>query len=158
MAKKDLAKLARNIRRGIGVSFSKKRMRDIGLEAIEIIVARTRKGQGVKRTGGRKARLKRLSSNYIAYRRSQNLDSTTSAGKSNLTFTGQLLRSMVVKTNSNRKVTWGPNRRRRRGGLTNERLGEIVSVKRPFNFLSSREISRLAKSIDKNLSRQLGKI
>lgn len=158
MPKNDFAKLARNLRRGILASLAKKNMRSLGLEAIDIIVARTRKGQGVKRTGGRKRRLKRLSPRYISYRQTQRLDKTTSPGKSNLTFSGQLLRSMVVKSNSTRKVTWGPNRRRRKGGLTNERLGEIVSVERPFNFLSAREVTQLSRSINRLLARRLSKI
>lgn len=153
--KKQLNTIARNIRRGIGFSVSKKQMRELGFEAIDIIVERTRKGQGVKRTGGRKGRLKRLSPRYIAYRKTQRLDRTTSPRKSNLTFTGQMLRSMTVKTSSNRRVTWGPNKRRRKGGLTNERLGEIVSIARPFNNLSSRELTKLAKNIERVLARQL---
>lgn len=157
-AKKDLLKIARNIRKGIGFAVSKKQMRELGLEAIGLIVERTRKGKGVRQTGERQRKLKKLSSSYIAYRKTRRLDSTTSARKSNLTFTGQMLRSMVVKQSTNRKVTWGPNKRKRKGGLTNEKLGEIVSKKRPFNNLSARELTKLTKEIERVLSRQLSKI
>lgn len=157
-ARKDLNRLAKNLRRGIGMSVSKRSMKMLGEQAIELIVDRTRKGFGVKRTGLKRNRLKRLSPAYIAYRKTQKLDATTSAAKSNLTFTGQLLRSMRVKSNSNRKVSWGPNKRRRKGGITNERLGEIVSGARPFNFLSAREITKIAKLLDRVLSKNLSKI
>ena len=157
-AKKDINRLVRNLRRGIGVSTSKRAMKQLGNEAIDIIVTRTRRGLGVARTGSRQQRLKGLSPRYIEFRKTQRLDPTTSAGKSNLTFTGQLLRSMRVKSNSARKVTWGPNKRRRKGGITNERLGEYVSVARPFNFLSTREVTQIAKSLEKILARNLSKI
>jgi hypothetical protein len=157
--------LARNIRRGIGQSTSKKNMLFFGETAIEIIVTRTRSGKGVKKTGAAQNKLKRLSAPYIAYRRTKKLDATTSPGKSNLTFSGQLLRSMRVKEATNRRVRWGPNRKLRggtgafrSGGLTNEQLGEIVSRERPFNFLSKREITKLAKVLDKVLTKDLEKI
>lgn len=158
MAKQDINKLARNLRRGIGQSTSKVAMKMLGEEAIKIIVKRTRGGFGVKRTGAPSNRLKKLSPSYIEYRKTQRLDRTTSPGRSNLTFTGQMLRSMRVKSNSDRKVTWGPNRRRRKGGVTNEQVGEYVSQVRPFNFLSKREITKIAKLLDKILSSNLSKV
>lgn len=157
-AKADLNKLVRNLRKGIGVSTSKRSMKLLGNEAIDLIVERTRRGKGVKRTGAKQRRLKRLSKRYVEYRKTQKLDATTSPGKSNLTFTGQMLRSMRVKSNSARKVTWGPNKRRRKGGITNEQVGEYVSRARPFNFLSAREITKIAKTLDKILSKNLAKI
>ncbi len=62
---------------------------------------------------------------------------------------------MRVKEASNRKVRWGPNRRRRKGGLTNERLGDIVQKKRPFNFLSRGEVTKVARELDRILQKEL---
>lgn len=136
-------------------------MRAYGELAIEAIVKRTRQGYGVSQTAGKQRKLKALSDSYIKYRQRNRtrLDSTTSPRRSNLTFTGQLLRSMRVKKVTNRQVIWGPNKRRRRRGLTNERLGEIVAEQgRPFNFLSKTDIDRLVKVIDKYLQRQMKRV
>lgn len=164
-ARKDVLKIARNLRRGIGFATSKRKMRMFGEAAIDIIVERTRRGRGVRRTNAGQRKLKGLSPNYIAYRRTQKLAPTTRPSKSNLTFTGQLLKSMTVKKVTNRKVTWGPNKRKRGGRgkftkrtLTNEQVGEYVSNARPFNFLSKREISKIATLIDRVLSRELSKL
>lgn len=160
-SQRTLEAFIKNLRRGVGDTFTKRQMQAYGELAIEAIVKRTRQGFGVNRTGGKSRRLKPLSESYIEQRkrkRSQ-LDSTTSPRRSNLTFTGQLLRSMRVKKVTNRKVVWGPNKRRRRGGLTNERLGEIVAEQgRPFNFLAKTDIARLVKVVDKYLQRQMKKV
>lgn len=163
-----LEQFIRNLRRGVNQSFDKKFMKALGELAIDQIVRRTRKGKGVSRTGGKPKPLKALSGSYIAYRSANRfrLDSTTSPRRSNLTFTGQLLRSMRVKEVTNRRVVWGPNKRIRGGrgqftpsGLTNEKLGEIVAEQgRPFNFLSKTDIEVLSKRIDKMLKRKLRRL
>lgn len=146
------------LRKTIGKTISKNLMKQLGEVAIEKIVKRTRKGYGVPKTNASREKLKPLSVKYIERRKRSKLDKTTSARKSNLTFTGQMLRSMRVKEATNRRVRWGPNKRRRKGGLTNEELGEIVSEQRPFNHLSKQDISSIAKNIDKNLARKLKKL
>ena len=156
-------KFIRNLRRGIGKSFSKRKMRQLGKIAIERIQKRTRRGYGVARTGQNQRRLKPLSDSYIDHRRRnrRRLDKTTSPRKSNLTFTGRLLRSMVIKQVSNRKVTWGPkaNRRAGDGGLTNEELGIIVTeMGRPFNNLSKQDIKAIKREMDKALRMSIRKL
>lgn len=152
-AKDDLKKFARNLRRGVSETVSKKSMRLYGNYAIKTIVARTRKGRGVSRTGSAERSLRRLSPSYVRFRRKNRfkLDKTTKPSKSNLTFTGQLLRSMRVTFVSDRLVRWGPNKRIRKGGITNERLGEIVAKARPFNNLSRKEIDLLAEFVENQL-------
>ena len=147
------------MRKSIGKSVSKKTMLELGKQAVMQIVERTRRGFGVEKTDANKRKLKPLSQRYIEKRkRANNLSNTTTPKKSNLTFTGQLLRSMRVKQVSNRRVRWGPNKRIRKGGLTNERLGEIVSEERPFNFLSKQDIKKLSRSLDKKLTDALRKL
>lgn len=157
----SLDKFVRNLRRGVGESFAKKKMRAVGELAIELIVKRTRNGFGLRKTGGTNKRLKKLATSTKNYRKANRskLDSTTSPGKSNLTFTGKMLRSMVVKEVKNRKVTWGPNKRMRKDGLTNEELGKIVADNgRPFNYLSKTEIKKMITLMDKQLKKEINKI
>ena len=156
---RDIEKIVRKLRRGVGTSVSKRAMRILGQQMIKLIVARSRRGLSVERTGAAERRFKPLSGQYVRFR-SENrfkLDRTTSPAKSNITFTGQMLRSMTVKSNSDRFVRIGPNRRVRRGGITNERLAQIVSRQRPFNNLSKKEISKLLDFVDKNLQSILDK-
>ena len=158
----------RKLKRQMGQAFNGKFMAKIGELMVETIVERTRKGFGVdprqRRQGvGKGKRLRALSESYIAYRQrnSGSLDSTTSPRKSNLTFTGQLLRSMRVKKATKREVIVGPNRRRRRGGrgLTNERLGEIVAEQgRPFNLLTNKDLKTLIKKLDAELKKKLQRL
>lgn len=156
-AKQDLEKFVRNLRRGTGAAASKANMRLIGERAIQLIVRRTQQGFGVSKTGGNQFKLKQLSQNYIDYRNKNRnkLDPTTKAGTSNLTFSGQMLRSMTVKSVSNSVVTFGPNDRRRKGGLTNAALAEILKVNRPFNNLSAKEILVMVEFIDKILQLEI---
>lgn len=153
--KQDLQKFTRELRRGIGQTLSKRQMLSYGKFAIDLIVRRTRKGLGVRRTGDPERPLRGLSQSYVRFRRQNRfrLDATTNPRKSNLTFTGQMLRSMRVKNVSDRLVRWGPDRRARRGGLTNEEVAERVSRLRPFNNLSAKEIDRLAKFVDDQLTK-----
>jgi len=158
-AKSDIEKFVRNLRRGTGVATSKANMRLLGERCIQLIVRRTQQGFGVARTGGEEVNLKSLSENYIAYRQKnrRKLDGTTTPRKSNLTFTGQMLRSMTVKQVTNSIVKVGPNNRRRKGGLTNAQLAEILQVRRPFNNLSQGEIEVVVNFFDKILQLEIVK-
>lgn len=161
MPTRTIDSFLRNLRRGVSRSFSKKTMKLAGELAVLQIVKRTRRGKGVSSTGGEEKPLKRLSRNYRLYRRDNRelLDQTASPNKSNLTFTGQLLRSMRVKKAFNKKALIGPNNRRRRGGLTNEKLGQYVTEQgRPFNFLSQKDIKKLEKLIDKILKQEMKRV
>lgn len=60
------------------------------------IVKRTTLGIGVDPETGRGSRLKKLTPKYANRRKKLNLAATTSPAKSNLTATGQLLRSLTV--------------------------------------------------------------
>lgn len=158
---RTLEDFIRNLRRGIGQSFSKTEMKLYGQFAIDQIVDRTRKGFGVRRTGDSQKPLKKLSPGYIKYRKKNRskLHSTTSPSRSNLTFSGKLLDSMTIKELTNNRVTWGPNRRLHKGGLTNEQLGEIVAKQgRPFNHLSKQDIKKLLKLVDSVLQSRMRRL
>lgn len=159
-SKAELRRFVRDLKRGTDSWTSKKNMRLIAERAIQLIVRRTQKGFGVKNNNGQEIPLKALSSVYIEQRKRQRklLDGTTSPIKSNLTFTGQMLRSMTVKEITNKSVSIGPNKRRRKGGLTNEQIAEYVQKERPFNNLSFKEINAIVKFMDEVLQLEIIKV
>lgn len=159
-SKTELRRFVRDLKRGTDSWTSKKNMRLIAERAIQLIVRRTQKGFGVKNNNGQEIPLKALSSVYIEQRKRQRqlLDGTTSPIKSNLTFSGQMLRSMTVKEITNKSVSIGPNRRRRKGGLTNEQIAEYVQKERPFNNLSFKEINAIVKFMDEVLQLEIIKV
>ncbi len=165
MAKRDIDSFLRSLNKGLNRSFSKKTMRLAAELAIIQIVHRTRiKAKGVSRTGGRERKLKALKPGTIEERRRLRhrglLHSKTSPGKSNLTRSGRLLDSMVIKKVTKRSVTWGPKNNKRRGeNLTNEKLAEYVAkAGRPFNFLSSKDIKKIVDLVDKILQREMRRV
>ena len=171
MAKIDLQlkKFSRKIEDSLKRRTSREEMRRLGLLAIELIVERTQgRGKGVPPKRGstgpypNERPLKALSSSYKKYRRANRdkLASETSPNKSNLTFTGRMLRSMRIKSISQRsgELVIGPNRRARKGGLTNEDVAEFVSSARPFLNLSRREVATINKFIERGLKSDLRKI
>lgn len=151
----------KELQTGIKQSFYKKTMREIGEIAIEQIVERTRDGYSVQKTGAMKRRFKPLSPTYIEYRKRyrDRLDSTTAPNKSNLTFTGRMLRSMKIKEVSNNRVTWGPSKDRRKGGVTNEEIARYVEEQgRPFNYLSKEDLNKISSHVNKTLQTNLRRV
>lgn len=136
----------------VGEKVSAKALSAFGRAARDMIVARTRRGFGVQRTGAKQERLLKLSTNYKKYRKRVGVDSTTSPGKSNLTFSGQLLRSLVVIAKKG-QVTIRANNRRRKEGFTNNQLAEFVSEQgRPFMGLTVGELRKLRRLYENGLS------
>jgi hypothetical protein len=126
---------------------SKTYLRSVGDFAADMIRLRTRLGYGVARDGASRERLKPLSPGYKKQRKKMKLNENTSATKSNLTKTGQLLSSVKTKAVTNKGVLIGPEGSRR-DGLTNEELGQYVTEQgRPFNHLSNVEIKRITDKI-----------
>jgi len=155
-AEEDLKRIFRRIQKGIRETLGNKDMTRLGKLAISIIQRRTRRGFGVNRSGGNRRRLKRLSPGYIKQRKRANLSRFTSARKSNLTFSGQLLSSMKarpVKLGSVKITFTG----RRRDGQKNSDVAEHVSNARPFMNLSKREMRALAESYDLTLQATITK-
>ena len=129
-------------------------MRFLADAAAELIVKRTRAGFGVKSFRAQRTnRLLSLDPDYIAYRRRKKLDSTTSPGKSNLTFTGQLLRSIKGNVTKEGRAVINFKDRRRGERLTNTQLAEYVEEQgRPFLYLAKTEQLKLAKFYEKTFS------
>lgn len=123
-----------------------KSLEPLGREAIRLIVVRTRLGYSVSRQGASRGRLKKLSPNYVKFReRFSRLSSLTTAKRSNLTLTGQMLDSMEIIKISNRNVVIGP-RGRRSDGTKNEDLARWVQkAGRPFLNISRTEQVQLIR-------------
>ncbi len=134
-------------------------MREIGNEAADRIRKRTRLGKGVAAPGADPIPLKPLSDSYKDARKKQRgnkgkLSSFTSAGKSNLTFTGQMLDSLRVLTQSASSVVIGLYGNRKGGG-SNSEVGGFVSEVRPFLNLSKAEMNGLARIIRERIDAAL---
>ena len=117
----------------------------IGNIVIDIIRKRTRSGQGVQ--GGRKTKLKPLSKKYIAFRRrnSGRLSPFASPGKSNLTFTGQMLNGLVKKKVPGGVIITFDSAR-------NKKVAGFVSDARPFMDLANDEVDQVTKTFKKYFS------
>lgn len=155
-ADRDLKRIRLAIEKAIKRSLSPTQMRKLGKLAIKIIQQRTRRGFGVKKSGAPRRRLKPLSREYIRRRRRARLSRFTSAKKSNLTFSGQLLSLMRATVKKPGSVTINFDKRRR-DGRKNSEIAEAVSKERPFNNLSKVEIRALVESYDRTLQRTLDK-
>lgn len=161
--KSDINKFEKKVRGKITlVAGSKKLLREIGVIATAIIKRRTRAGFGVSEPLGRRSKLKGLAPSTIRARASSKRLNTslTSPKRSNLTFTGALINSLrVVSVSSNpAEVVIDANKRRRKGGLTNEELAEIVSDQcREFLNLSRREFDRVRSAFNKSYKQQFKK-
>lgn len=115
-------------------------------ELIKIIVKRTRLGYGVDNTLGTRSKLKALSPRYIKARKDYlDIDSTTRPSKSNLTLTGQMLRSMAIIKQDSSSVTIGPTGKRTDGN-TNQEIAEFNRKRgRIFNNISINEFNQIRR-------------
>lgn len=154
-------------------------MREAGEFAVERIKTRTRLGRGVDKTGGESVPLKPLSQSYRDARRGKvafftdedgvvhpykpksppKLSPLTSPGRSNLTFSGQMLDALrVISVATGRAVLGWTSTRKREGGralMTNEEIASFVSKERPFFNLSGPEISGLQRFIRERITKLL---
>lgn len=87
-------------------------MKALGQYAADLIRLRTRLGYGVTDTGAKRQRLKKLSPITVAFRKQARkmgeLSDQTTPGKSNLTYSGQLLDSIKSKISTQGQVVVGP--------------------------------------------------
>lgn len=141
----DIAKLNKKLKKIVQES-SVKALEPVGRIAIDIIRKRTRQGYGVSKQGGSKQELKAFDpkGSYIKFRRRNRgrLSSFTSPGKSNLTFTGQMLLGMVQKRQGKSVILTFDSQR-------NKDVAGHVSGARPFMFLAKEEIDQVVKTFDK---------
>ena len=104
----DLKSVIGDLQRRFSRPLTKRELNKTGDLAAEAIRRRTREGFGVKVTGGNRKKLKKLSTQYIEFRkRFKSLSSETTATTSNLTLTGQMIDSVKTKRNKTRVGTRG---------------------------------------------------
>jgi hypothetical protein len=130
-------------------------LKDLAEFTIDMIVKRTRLGYGVSRVRGsnstkaegiEKVKLKPLSPGYVLQRKkSRRLSNLTTAKKSNLTFTGQMLKSMGIIKIKQGQVVIGPSGSRDDGRTNQEIAGYVTEQGRPFNDLYGLEQDKLTR-------------
>jgi hypothetical protein len=121
----------------------------------ELIRKRTRLGKGVSTTGGPLEPLKKRKPNtrYEQLRKSANLSSETTPGRSNLTASGQLLESIVgERSQASFRFFFRDSRKPgidgRSSSSTNSQIARGQREQgRPFFFLSKTEIGLLSRKI-----------
>ena len=147
----DLKKFFGKLNKTLAQAVTPKQMKYLGGEAAKLVVKRTRLGYGVKENKGERFKLSSIkwSPMYQAIRKAAGkkgtLDETTSPKKSNLTFTGQMLRSFgVVKANKS-NVTLDVSGTRRDGQTNKEVAAANAKRGRVFNRLSVNEYNQLVR-------------
>ena len=146
-AKVDLGKFFKGLKSATKTSVNKKAMDFLAQSAITLIVKRTRLGYGVKQDGGSRFALSGIkwSDKYRRLRDTYPLDETTRPGKSNLTLTGQMLRSVQVLKTTKDGVVIGPQGPRD-DNKTNENIAKWNAKRgRIFMNLSQNERGQLVR-------------
>ncbi len=145
------------LQRALDNLITKDYLNELGKFAVDMVKLRTQLGYGVSRPGATRQKLKSLSPGYIAQRRKAKLNENTSATKSNLTKTGQLISSLDVKSASKGGIVIGPTGTRN-DGLENAKVAEYVTINgRPFNNLSDVELKRIKDKVAQDLRASLKK-
>lgn len=181
MAKVNMKGFEKAMAKAFDTMESATEMRLAGEFVVDRIVKRTRLGKGVEQDGADPQQLKSLSQSYRDFRKGKlafftkggvvvpykpkqgpKLDESTSASKSNLTLTGQMLKSIKVIVARTGSVLVGPTGSRRSafGGkslTSNKEVAGFVSIERPFLNLSKPEKAGLARYFKERLQLALKK-
>ncbi len=162
MAKANSAKSIRDIftriSKVVEAAAKPSELRPVGIFASDLIVKRTRLGYGVDRQFGNKQRLKPLSRQYVEKRRTlSDLSDFTSAKRSNLTLSGQLLDSMTIISSKPGSVKLGPAGNHR-SGISNASLADkLAKGGRVFNRISDLEYKQILRFYRRNFGDLLRK-
>lgn len=144
------------IKQKIKDSFSQKVMKNVAQDTANRIKIRTRTGKGVKVTGADPEPLKALSAKYKNYRRKTDKlnRSSTTPGKSNLTFTGQLLDS-IYGDSINERSFFISIKEDRNDGVKNSDIVEGQEKQgRKFFYFSRAEIKSIYNAINNFLRKE----
>lgn len=154
----DLRQVVNSLQRQFSRPLSKRELREVGDLSAEAIFRRTKKGFGVKDTGGNKRKLRSLSEQYIKFRRGfSSLARDTSPRKSNLTLTGQMLASIGTTkvrqgTNGKALVLVAPKGRKN----INKALWQ-ADQGRIFMNLSKKELREIKEFMSKSIKSNVRK-
>lgn len=146
----DITKIAE---KALNEMTSKKNLRIVGEEAKSLIQKRTRLGGSVKQNLGTRSRLKPLSEDYkkTRKRKRSDLDRTTSPARSNLTYSGQMLREIGVKIRN------GSILLRFIHPFAKQKAKWVQDQGREFFFISKPEFRQLQNLMRKRVSKVLNK-
>jgi len=134
---KGVSKFIADIRKGLNGKVKDAISEVAAKTGAQLIQRRTREGKGVATDGNATYTLKKLSARYIDFRKRQTLSPHTTATKSNLTFTGEMLGSLTAKRDSPGR--WLIILK----GSRNRKLAKYVAKARPFMHLSGGEIATI---------------
>lgn len=142
----DIKKYFGRIDKTIKEAKNKNIMKAMAKQAIVLVVKRTRLGYGVDRNMAKRSRLKALSPSYTKFRKDfRSLSSTTRPKKSNLTLTGDMLKSMDIISLKDGKVIIGPTGFNRYGESNQDIASYNAKRGRTFNRLSINEYNQLRR-------------
>lgn len=143
----SLNKIINKISKTVGQAVVYSNMKKVGDFAALLVVKRTRLGYGVEENFGEKKKLAALSINYVKSRKKNGVDSTTTAKKSNLTRTGQMLKSVKAKYKGQGTIIITPTGNRS-DGESNVDIAKYNAEREPsrvFNRVSRLEFQQILR-------------
>lgn len=152
-AETDIKKMMDKLKKVRDELESKKRMKQLGAKAAELIKKRTQLGWGVDKQGGKKAKLDKLSDGYKKFRKKNKPTGKSTPSKSNLTYSGDMLDDLEAKHAKDNKVTIGFSSTK-----SEKKAGWAKDGGREFNNLSKSEQKQLEQFLDEELKKILKKI
>lgn len=157
--KTSLDKIFKRIKSALSEAVKRPEMEPTARFAIEVIVKRTRLGSGVRHQFGEKGPLKKLSLRYVKQRTMfSDLDALTTPKRSNLTLTGQMLKSMDIIRSENGKITIGPTGSRYDSKSSNAQIAAFQERQgRTFNRVSYLEYKQILRFYRRTFGDLLGK-
>lgn len=143
----DLKKIIDKLSKTVEKSLDRFSMQDVGDFAASLIVKRTRLGYGVEENFGEKKKLAALSINYVKTRKRLGVDGSTTAKKSNLTRTGQMLKSVKAKYKGKGTIIVSPTGTRSDGqsNIDIAKYNAERSPSRVFNRVSKLEFQQILR-------------
>lgn len=143
----DLKSILGKLSKTVQETVDRVTMQKVGDFTALLVVKRTRLGYGVNDNFGDKKKLAALSINYVKSRKKNGVDSTTSPKKSNLTKTGQMLKSVQAKYKAKGVIVIAPTGTRS-DGESNVDIAKYNAERKPsrvFNRVSRLEFQQILR-------------
>lgn len=126
----DLKSFKAKIDKALDELVSPKVLKQVGNFEADLVKRRARLGYGVPQDGGNKEKFKELAPSTISARKKKKLASETTAKKSNLTETGQLLNDLVSKIEGRSTIIGHTKDRNKRIGAFHQTGGGNLPQRR----------------------------
>jgi hypothetical protein len=141
--KQNIADFVARLNKSIEATTGPAEMKAIGGFLIEKIAIRTRLGYGVNDHLDEKSKLKSLSPKYQQFRKGYRyLHGMTTAKKSNLTLTGSMIDSLMIKSIGKNSIRIGPTGKDRNGVSNSSKAYWQEKAGRVFLRLSRQEVKQ----------------